>query len=176
MVMEWAVAAVAALLSLLGAICHLQASRTACRATPRTPRRGQRQRPMAARTAERRAQTWAKEEPIADTDLATLHAVVSGQRKEIGYLRDRVQDAEWRLRSAHERIKFLTEAPSSARQSRAAASGETGPASEHFRRLRALILKEIHPDHATSDGVDRDIRTALFKRIWPKIEALSEGV
>lgn len=177
MIMEWAIAVVAALFSLVAAICHLEASRAARRAAFRAASRGQRHRPVTARAAEHQGQTGTGEDSVALTDLATLRAVISGQRKEIGYLRDRVQDAEWRLRSAGERIKFLTEAPGPAVQSRPAASGEAGPAaSEQFRRLRALILKEIHPDHATSDDIDRDVRTVLFKRIWPKIEALSEHV
>jgi hypothetical protein len=52
------------------------------------------------------------------------------------------------------------------------------PRSEHsdqegqYRRLRALIVKELHPDHAPADSVDRAIRAEVFKAIWPKIEAI----
>jgi hypothetical protein len=180
MIMGWAIAVVAALFSLTAGICYVEAGRAARRSAYRVARRGRTQRPIAARTADRRRQTEVEDETIAVTDLATLRAVVSGQRKEIGYLHRRVQDTEWRLRSARERIKLLTDASSqgdAAALARRSASGEASPApSEQFRRLRALVLKEIHPDHATADGIDRDIRTALFKRMWPQIEALSERV
>jgi hypothetical protein len=43
-----------------------------------------------------------------------------------------------------------------------------------FRRLRALIVKELHPDHAPADSVDRALRAEVFKAIWPKIEALAD--
>lgn len=42
-----------------------------------------------------------------------------------------------------------------------------------FRRLRALIVKEFHPDHAPEGSVDRAIRAEVFKTIWPKIEAIT---
>jgi hypothetical protein len=43
----------------------------------------------------------------------------------------------------------------------------------HFRKLRALIIKELHPDYAPADSVDRALRAEAFKVIWSKIEALS---
>jgi hypothetical protein len=45
-----------------------------------------------------------------------------------------------------------------------------------FRQLRALIVKELHPDHAPVDSVDRAIRAEVFKVIWPKIEAITDKV
>ena len=44
-----------------------------------------------------------------------------------------------------------------------------------FRKLRALIVKELHPDQAPEGSVDRALRAEAFKAIRPKIEALSPG-
>ena len=56
---------------------------------------------------------------------------------------------------------------------KAAPSIEDG---SQFRRLRALIVKELHPDYAAADSVDRAIRSEVFKAIWPKIEAITHVV
>jgi hypothetical protein len=45
---------------------------------------------------------------------------------------------------------------------------------DRFKRLRTLIVKELHPDNAPKDSADWAARTELFKIIWPKIEAISE--
>lgn len=171
-VVGWAIAVIAALFSLVAGICHLEASRAGRKTALRAARRQQKQCRMAARTEEPRRQSRAGGETIAVTDLSALRAIVAGPRQEIGYLRGRMQDAEWRLKSAREKIQRLTETPG-----QGDVLARSGPAgSEQFRRLRALILREIHPDHAQTDGIDRDVRDVLFKRIWPKIEALSERV
>ena len=44
---------------------------------------------------------------------------------------------------------------------------------DRFKRLRTLIVKELHPDNALKDSVDWAARTELFKVIWPKVEAIS---
>jgi hypothetical protein len=45
-----------------------------------------------------------------------------------------------------------------------------------FRRLLALIVKELHPDHAPPESGDRALRAEVFKAIWPKIQALKDAV
>ena len=47
---------------------------------------------------------------------------------------------------------------------------------DRFKRLRTLIVKELHPDNAPKDSADWAARTELFKVIWPKVEAISEHV
>jgi hypothetical protein len=42
-----------------------------------------------------------------------------------------------------------------------------------FRKLRALIVKELHPDHAPADSIERTIRAEVFKALWPKVEAIT---
>lgn len=41
-----------------------------------------------------------------------------------------------------------------------------------FQQLRTLVLRELHPDHASEGSVDRALREAAFKSLWPKIESL----
>ncbi len=77
---------------------------------------------------------------------------------EIGRLRMVVQQQEAKIRALQEGAA----APS--------ASTDRG----HFRQLKALIVKELHPDHAPADSVDRALRTEVFKLLWPKIEAITD--
>lgn len=57
------------------------------------------------------------------------------------------------------------------------AAKSTGSASndsdDKFRRLRAVIASELHPDHAPAGSIDRALREAAFKVIWPKVEAVA---
>ncbi|MBV9778183.1 MAG: hypothetical protein JO143_14175 [Acetobacteraceae bacterium] len=66
-------------------------------------------------------------------------------------------------------------AKSASRKVEEAESGQPRPDSQ-FRRLRALILKELHSDHAPAGSVDRAIRAEIFKVMGPKIEAITSGV
>jgi hypothetical protein len=50
-----------------------------------------------------------------------------------------------------------------------------GANDDRFRRLRALILKELHPDHAAPGSVDRALRGEVFKSIWPKLEEIDRA-
>ena len=50
-----------------------------------------------------------------------------------------------------------------------ASSTDTG----QFRSLRALIVKELHPDHTPEGSVDRALRAEVFKAVWPKIEEIA---
>ena len=56
-----------------------------------------------------------------------------------------------------------------------AGTGGTDAAGQ-FRRLRALLVKELHPDHAAAGSVDGAIRAEVFKVLWPKIEAIAGRV
>jgi hypothetical protein len=44
-----------------------------------------------------------------------------------------------------------------------------------FHRLRAVILHELHPDHAPQGSVERTLRQEVFKRLWPQVEELSRA-
>ena len=45
---------------------------------------------------------------------------------------------------------------------------------DRFKRLRTLIVKELHPDNAPKDSADWAARTELFKVIWPKVDETSD--
>jgi hypothetical protein len=53
---------------------------------------------------------------------------------------------------------------------------ETAPmmkgSDKRFDQLRRFLARELHPDLARADTVERAIREALFKRVWAKIEQL----
>ena len=151
--MEWAIAFIAPLFLLIAAICKVQAWRAASWSAPRTVGRGQ-TRDSGTRIRHPSRQARNAQGGTRAADVEALRAIVSGQMKEISRLREQVREAQGRLHEA----------------------GDAPADPDQFRRLRSLVLMEIHPDHATAEGADRDARTALFKRIWPKIEALSEQV
>lgn len=44
-----------------------------------------------------------------------------------------------------------------------------------YATLKRILARELHPDYAPSDSLDRVLREALFKRIWPMIEELDNG-
>ena len=79
----------------------------------------------------------------------------------------------------HDRDKWRQTAEASARRVReleAAASRPTqcgdanGPS--RFRRLRALIATEFHPDHVKASGLDKTVRQEIFKALWPKVQQI----
>ncbi len=52
-----------------------------------------------------------------------------------------------------------------------------GPAEERgpdkkFNQLRRFLARELHPDLAGEDAVERRLREGIFKRVWSKIEQL----
>jgi Tfp pilus assembly protein FimV len=47
------------------------------------------------------------------------------------------------------------------------------PVDFRFRKLRALILQELHPDHAPAGSAERALKQEVFKSLWPKIEAIA---
>lgn len=59
----------------------------------------------------------------------------------------------------------------------AAAKPETPPPNDmnyrrKFTRLRAVVVKSLHPDHGGGSQEERTIRGELFKRVWPEIERI----
>lgn len=52
-------------------------------------------------------------------------------------------------------------------------SRPTAPTSDYqFRRLRALLARELHPDTVPTEGVEHDIRTEIFKTVWPQVQEI----
>jgi hypothetical protein len=45
-------------------------------------------------------------------------------------------------------------------------------ADKRFDQLRRFLARELHPDLAAAGTMERQVREALFKRIWAKIEQL----
>jgi hypothetical protein len=41
-----------------------------------------------------------------------------------------------------------------------------------FTKLRAVIVKSLHPDHGGGSQEERIMRGELFKRVWPEIERI----
>ena len=41
-----------------------------------------------------------------------------------------------------------------------------------FTRLRAVVVKSLHPDHGGGSHQERIMRGELFKRVWPEIERI----
>lgn len=58
-----------------------------------------------------------------------------------------------------------------------AASGEGEPADngEKYRALKKFIAREFHPDQVRADGIERLVRTEVFKTIWAHIEELERA-
>jgi len=52
---------------------------------------------------------------------------------------------------------------------------EDGAGGQRYRRLRAMIIRELHPDHAAGGAIDRAQRSELFKVIWPKMEEIDRA-
>jgi hypothetical protein len=43
-----------------------------------------------------------------------------------------------------------------------------------FQQLRTLLARELHPDHTKSEGIERIIRTELFKGLWPQVQKIEQ--
>lgn len=55
----------------------------------------------------------------------------------------------------------------------------TLPASnlDAFNKLRALVIKTLHPDAAPEDSAtERDLRSEMFKAVWPEIIKIENGI
>lgn len=50
-----------------------------------------------------------------------------------------------------------------------------GEDASRFRRLRALIATEFHPDHVKAEGMEKIIRAEIFKVLWPKVQEIDQA-
>jgi hypothetical protein len=66
-----------------------------------------------------------------------------------------------------------------AAERRPVAQEPSGPQSvgpdRQFKRLRALLASEFHPDHAKTDGIERLVRGEIFKTLWPKVQDIEKS-
>ena len=46
---------------------------------------------------------------------------------------------------------------------------------DRYIALKKIIARELHPDSGPGDGIERVVREALFKRIWPHVEQIDKG-
>ena len=110
-------------------------------------------------------------EPISDLELKVLpvaedaakwrqramSAVARGKDLEGRLAAISSEIAEWRRRALIAEALLRKGRPTQA------------TADNRFRRLRTLLAKELHPDHASTRTVER---AELFKVLWPEIEAI----
>ena len=43
-----------------------------------------------------------------------------------------------------------------------------------FDELRRVLARELHPDHAEADGIEKLVRAEIFKTLWPQIERIGK--
>ncbi|MCA3367675.1 MAG: hypothetical protein INF79_18880 [Roseomonas sp.] len=90
--------------------------------------------------------------------------VLMSERENMQKLRDacRTLIAEreaWKRRALAAEARMLTE--------------EADEMDRHrFDALRRVLARELHPDYAPEDCADLQLREALFKSIWPKVEQI----
>ncbi len=41
-----------------------------------------------------------------------------------------------------------------------------------FSKLRAIVVKSLHPDHGEGSHEERIMQGEIFKRVWPQIEQI----
>ena len=109
------------------------------------------------------------------TELVMLRGLAERQGARIAELEKAITDYATKLDDRDREIGRLMGQITSLREA-AQRSPETprGPGDvSQFHRLRALIIKELHPDHAPPGSVDRALRAEVFKAMWPRIEAIA---
>jgi hypothetical protein len=52
------------------------------------------------------------------------------------------------------------------------AASEPADGGEKYRALKKFIAREFHPDQVRADGIERLVRTEVFKTIWAHIEEI----
>lgn len=118
--------------------------------------------------------------------IAALEAELAAERQaslaEAAQHGEAIATLQRQLEAAHEAAKHWHQAYRRKAEERAAVTPPaaaqreaSSDADRRFRALRALIVKELHPDHAPGSGTDRAIRTEVFKALWPKVEAIGGG-
>ena len=111
--------------------------------------------------------------------LASSEAALAAARAELAMLQKRLSTAKDLTKHWHKLYRHALEGMESAKSPGRKVEGtESTPSrpDSQFRRLRALIVRELHPDHAPADSIDRAVRAEIFKVIWPKIEAITSRV
>ena len=91
---------------------------------------------------------------------------------------DRVYDLEQRLTKATAEAENWQRRAAAAEvraNDLAAAQQAQFPPDHRFKQLRALLARELHPDHSQTVGIERVIRSELFKVLWPKIEEIEHA-
>jgi hypothetical protein len=56
-----------------------------------------------------------------------------------------------------------------------AAASEPAGNDEKYRALKKFIAREFHPDNVRADGIERLVRTEVFKTIWAQIEEIERA-
>ena len=119
----------------------------------------------------RAQRTTASEHAVAQPD-ANAGADIEGLRTILADAEECIAQRDALVRQQAATIEELRDALAEVWRSPEANSADY----DRFKRLRTLIVKELHPDNAPEDSADWAARTELFKVIWPKVEAISEHV
>jgi hypothetical protein len=86
----------------------------------------------------------------------------------------RYQDECRKLRISRDGVRQELEAlRNDPARSRTPFAGQPGPPiddADRFRRLRALVIKALHPDNAPpGNALEKTLRSEMFKMVWPEI-------
>jgi hypothetical protein len=102
----------------------------------------------------------APEPAPATLAVAALETAVERLQRAVEAARRSAEAAQRRALVAERRVTELESRP------------RTTPAGdERLTTLKRLLARELHPDQPGSPA-ERSLREALFKRLWPKLEAL----
>lgn len=55
------------------------------------------------------------------------------------------------------------------------AANAAGDGGDRYRALKRFIAREFHPDQVRADGIERLVRTEVFKTLWAHIEELERS-
>jgi hypothetical protein len=100
-------------------------------------------------------------EPVATAlAVAALDAAVERLQRATEAARQGAEAAQRRALLAERRVAELESRP------RTTLAGD-----ERLTTLKRLLARELHPDQPGTQA-ERGLREALFKRLWPKLEAL----
>lgn len=56
-------------------------------------------------------------------------------------------------------------------------SGGSAPGGDagRYAALKRILARELHPDYAPGDGIERVVREAIFKKVWPQVEDMEKN-
>lgn len=81
-----------------------------------------------------------------------------------------------RLKALCQALTIERDAWKARAQSREAnAANEPADGGEKYRALKKYIAREFHPDQVRADGIERLVRTEVFKTIWAHIEEIERS-